>query len=356
MKQSFFLIVITILLSCQPIEKEIPGLNSKPEVRAAWLDFTSDDWTQELMDIMIGKITQANMNTIFVVTPPCNGNSGSPSPENFSSFVHQATEAGINVHVCVVSRYRISKEEPADYTQQEERDAQLEWAISLLTEYPELKGFHLDYIRYTFTPMDEIKREAVTQTVNSIHSEVMNQFPGKKVSAAVFHSRKTWAGSTEIKPDWFTNWLAKANNLNGYYDPVSVPVHLKFQQNPVEWISNNKIDYICPMVYVTDNDCWKTDLNMWKSFLGEDISKVVMGIGWFEANIDAEDIFQRVYYDPAAVVQKIKMGREAGVGGFSIFEINAGIERDQELIDALTIDSEVNDFNAPFKHKVSSPL
>jgi len=56
------------------------------------------------------------------------------------------------------------------------------------------------------------------------------------------------------------------------------------------------------------------------------------------------------------MVRKIKYGRQAGFKGFVIFELSAFRAIDQILIDALSVDSAANNFEAPFKNPSNSCL
>jgi hypothetical protein len=319
------------------IRNTSPELELQREIRGAWINppaFRTESKRTETLD----KVLRGGLNTLFVIAPPIGENEGWSEPDDFASFISGAKSEGLTVHGWVANKYRIEGQE-ADFGDIAEQDAQVQWAIDLLTEYPTLDGFHLDYIRYSWENVSLERMNGITETVRKI-KEAMGQ---KQVTAAVFRMNPmNWNVTEDEIPDWFTKWYA--NNPNSwfetYYSGNAVPQFMKYQQDPVIWANNDYADAIIPMQYTLDDVLWNKGAEHWKIFLPE--KHVYMGLGWENHNIN-----------PTHIVNKIKSGRELGVNGFVIFQLGGKKDgefiNDEPLIEALTIDSNLNDWSAPFK-------
>ncbi len=132
------------------------------------------------------------------------------------------------------------------------------------------------------------------------------------------------------------------------------PNHFSFQQNSPVWLGPAYAHSVIPMQYSSNRSLWRDEVDLWKSFtsfLGNGFDRLAMGLGWLtEAGHDDWT------HDAGALVDHIKYGRSQGVTGFVIFEFGTEGVDDQPLIDALTVDSLINDFDAPFKQSAESWL
>ena len=135
---------------------------------------------------------------------------------------------------------------------------------------------------------------------------------------------------------------------------------MKYQQDPVGWLDASIVDGIMPMQYTMDDAAWNEEVDTLKAFLGylgHDVSRVYMGLGW----LGTEDNHPDWGFDAEGIVRKIKYGRSQGLKGFVIFQIGGYNspghgEGDWTLVEALAIDSAANNFDAPFKDWIPSCL
>ncbi len=330
------------------------------EVRGTWLDPRAyqDPYTRATT---LRLITQTHLNTLFILAPPVNGNNGWTDPAVFSETVAAAKAAGLSVHAWIQNMRRISDETTVDFRDPDERAAQVAWVLALLEAYPLLDGVHLDYIRYD--AWDQVnkdgKMDAVSLTVADIYRALKARYPGKFLTATSFVLKPGYVNfETEDVPRWYRTWF-DAHPDNFYTDPYgegfpTIPIHMKFQQNPVGWIVSDTVDGVMPMQYTLSDTVWNREVDLWGSFLdfvGRDITPIYAGIGWVEA-----EGFPDWGYDAAGVVRKIKYGRAQGMRGFVIFEIGSPTHEDLTLLNALSVDGPLNEDDAPFAEAVPSCL
>ncbi|MCJ7739931.1 hypothetical protein MUP32_01260 [Candidatus Microgenomates bacterium] len=322
------------------------------ETRGTWLNpnaFNSDTRRTETLN----KIKQANLNTVFLAAYTLDGNYGWSQKADFDQFYTMLRQNNISVHVWVANMYRISG---VDFTDPVERTAQKNWAMSWFNHYPDLDGFHLDYIRYVWGDgkIYADKMKAVNNTVETIYNGIKSQYPNKKLSAAVFSSCKDYTHTEEQNaiPLWFKTWFNNHPN-NYYYDNYDgnihrTPIFMSVNQDPVTWITSNYINTVIPMQYTTDDSKWNTDADQWKSFLIQNGNYPAMGLGWLKP--DPNDPNSDWGFNAPGIVRKINYGRSLGFTGFVIFELgNANLPTgvsDGDLVNALA--------NGPFSSKVPS--
>jgi len=303
------------------------------EIRGTWLNPKSFD-SQLRRTATLTKLTTANFNTIFVAAPPIGDNYGWSDASHFLAFIQQADLLGFSVHVWVSNNNRI---EDVDFTSPAEQAAQAQWVLDLMAQYGTyLDGVHFDYIRYSDWEDVNIdgKMDGVTQTIANAYTQLKLNYPDKYLTCTSFDIEPNWEESYvdpplwgEDVPTWFKNWYA-ANPGSIFHggvvqglNYVGVPHHMKYQQNPVEWISGNICDGVMPMQYTMDQSPWEEEAGFWKDFLqfvNSDFQKTFMGIGWL-----SEDGHPDWGYDAAGVVNKINYGRSIGLKGFVVFQIGA---------------------------------
>lgn len=320
------------------------------EVRGVWIDELDNS---EKVVAIANNITAANLNTVFVVSPPIGANNGWSHKKQFLNFVKLASRNNLSVHIWVPNMYRRKNGAQSDFRSKKERKVQKKWVLSLLKKYKRyVDGIHFDYIRYYDweNVNDSQKMDAVNQTVHEMASAVRKKYKQMFVTATTVSTTPTWADfSAEDIPDWFRDWndAYPENIYESSYNFPTVPNHMKYQQDPITWIREGNLDAVMPMQYATGDTDWNQEADSWKSFLtyvGKEPTRVVMGIGWLE-----EAGHPEWGYDAAGVARKISYGRSLGYKGFAVYELNGGA-RDQELANVLTVDSADNSFSAPFKN------
>jgi hypothetical protein len=346
---SVFLLVTVFALEASEAVKE---------VRGAWIrenSITSAEQRKAVLDT----VKQANLNTIFLVVPPIGKNKGWSKPGDFQAFLTDAKAAGMSVHGWLRSGHRT---QGLDYTKPAEQKAQCDWAMALLKAHPELEGIHFDFIRYMrWGGPETAKMNAVTRVLQLTRQAMKQKYPGKFLTATSFPAaRFTYLGSGkwyEGVPQWYREWFA-ANPNNWYVEQAKKkpkyrpnwlvgPQHFSFQQNSQEWAAKDIVDLVIPMQYTQEDEIWKAEVDLWKSFLTPlkaDLGKVCPGIGWLSQRNRPE-----WRYDAPALVRHIKYGRSQGMKGFVIFALGLPRVDDTPLVRALTIDGPENDNNAPYK-------
>jgi uncharacterized lipoprotein YddW (UPF0748 family) len=343
------------------------------EVRGVWLNtpaFNSESRREDTLN----KICRANLNTLFILAPPVRDNQGWSTHESFSALLEEAKSQGMSVHAWIANRYRTSG--GVDFTLSQEQSKQVHWAIDLLSKYPTLDGIHFDYIRYEgWQKGDYQKMGSVSNTVRLAFNAIHRHFPEKFLTAAVLESTPNHANyKQDYIPQWFRDWI-KVHPVNSYapsgakyqYNSLlqrfidtiipngkagySVPQGFKYQQDSMGWLMGGFIDAIMPMEYTTNDTLWQENVKNWISFRDGETSGIYLGLGWLKKKGKPD-----YDYDAPGVVRKIKYGRQIGLKGFVIFQLAAFLDIDYALIDALAIDSEANNFDAPFENPVRSCL
>lgn len=326
------------------------------EVRGVWLNPPAFN-TPTTRAETLAKINAGHINTVFMLAPPIAEFKGWSDPDAFSAMIADLKDVGVSVHIWVANLYRVVGTS-ADFRDPAEQAAQVAWADALLSAYPQVDGYHLDYIRSeNLMPVNESGwLDGVSATVSAIADHMAQNYPKYHLTAAVWRvSPESADFTTEDIPQWFLDWY-NANPGNPYDHPdylgtTSVPVNMKVQQDPVSWMRDTAITGVIPMEYCTNDNWWQAEVDHWRLFMddqGQDMNQIFMGVGWLDT--------QWSDYDPPAVVRKIKYGRTQGVGGFVIFELGYSEADDWPLMNALTIDSTENEYDAPYETWVSSCL
>ena len=340
------------------------------ELRAVWLNGRAfrDAAAQ---DATLLKLKRANLNTVFLIAPQIGDNPGWSPPEAFGQFVKKLQEHGFAVHGWLLNHRRL---QIVDFSDPNEQAAQVQWAIGLLDHYQALDGVHLDYIRAPqWGKSSKVVTDGVTSTVRKIHDAIGAKYPGKLLSCAGFvgsepayrgFRRKDgtidWSGEV---PKWFQEWYVanpdnyftrlvasgKRKNLEPQF--VCGPNFLAYQQDTVTWLRTGAIDAVIIMNYTMNDEKWRAETEVWKSFLNGNIGNLYMGLGWL-----VEKGHDDWGYDPKRLCGKIQGGRQNGLKGFSIFTMAFDPKQDEVLIQVLSEDSDVNGDQAPFKTPAQSPL
>lgn len=339
-------VVTSIIFFHEVSDLAISG-ESSCEVRGTWLNAEAFDSAAKRKDIL-KKIGQANLNTVFLIAPPIQENPGHSTHENFSAMLKGATLQGISVHAWITSWFRLP--EGVNFTLPQEQAQQVQWAKELLMKYPAIDGIHFDYIRYmNWENAEYDKMQSVSNVIRLAFRAIKQHNPRKLLTAAVISSTPNYANyKKEYIPGWFSAWK-KAHPRNSYSTFGGlirnyVPEGFKYQQDAIGWLNGSFIDAIIPMEYVMDDTRWQKNVKHWLSFRDGNPNGIYIGLGWLEEKGEPDFGF-----DAPGIVRKIKYGRQLGFKGFVIFELSAFNHIDQTLINALSVDSGANDFNAPFK-------
>ncbi|MBI1371330.1 MAG: hypothetical protein GC159_01020 [Phycisphaera sp.] len=321
------------------------GPTSTPEVRGVWVNYYAI--TPDRAAGTLRSVVDAKCNAVFLRAPTIHNrygdNHGKSDAQQFAAFVDAATARGLAVHAWITNKMRAGDTQ-VDFTDANERAAQAQWAVDLLTRYPKLAGVHLDYIRYSeWGNPDAAKMGAVTATVRAIREAIRKEHPGKMLTAAVFTADPsyvggTWGGVTKWEgdlPQWYRAWHArdahnhyvtepKARHDDGRfkdYDPVHLygPVFFHMQQDPVMWIVDDLVDGVFVMQYTSNRPRFEAEVLAWRAMLGERADRVWMGLGWLTE--DGQPDWRR---DAAALAHHIAYGRAHGVTGYCVFTL--GVE------------------------------
>ncbi len=346
----FFAVFLGAVSSVQAGEGNIV---SSCETRAVWLNPYAFDSSAKRNETL-QKILDANLNTAFLLVPDDARYPVWSRVNDFEAMTDLLYSNGIEVHVWLINLHRVQGVN-SDFTDPTEQEAQKDWAIDFLEDYDKLSGVHFDYIRYENQDrLHDDKIDGISQTIQTTQSAIDEYFPGKHLTAAVWNLGQDCAdyrngydaGGDDI-PAWFRAWfnsnignpLNRWDNLDyclgqGYLDPYGVPTQMTVEQDSVTWVSNDYLDKIISMEYVYDTNWWSEEVDIWNEFLGTDISKVHMGLGWYQ------DIWNGAGVTPAevadAIVDKITYGRNNGITGFSIFEFGESGTDDSILINRLS--------------------
>jgi hypothetical protein len=320
------------------------SIGDQCEVRGAWICWDSWNVDATKRSTLLNKVKEANLNTVFLQGLP---HKPSTEAQNYESFISEAKAMDISSHIWLESGQRLYWQtgEWVDYTDPAEPQAQADWALYALSQYPEADGIHLDYIRTAHNKGDlrvinsTGEMDGVTATVKMINDGMKSSFPGKFLTAAVLPADPKPPDNIDFNqshiPQWFINWSQATGGQapGGYSYGVyqKAPWFMNVHQNSPEWLSLGNIDAVIPMKYTKYYDQFQKDVGSWKSFLSylnADAGRLYMGIGWAEAswmgNFDVDGIIKRISY-----------GRSQGLKGFVIFRLDAPGAPDQKLINAL---------------------
>ncbi|TXT59098.1 MAG: hypothetical protein BAJALOKI2v1_250004 [Promethearchaeota archaeon] len=319
----------------------------KDEMRAVWLNDYAFN-TEALRTEAVNKIKDANLNTVFLLAPPIDNNRGWSTPDDFRYMLALLKSENLTVYAWICNLYR-REGILTDYTNASEREAQKNWTLALLKEYEQLDGIHFDYIRYqNLSVVNSTKLQAIKETLFLVKNAISIQFPDKVLSTASFPLSGEISRTEDDIPHWYDEWFnnPKNNDINRWnrsgYSYKGIPTPFRVQQDPKNWITQNVIDFTISMEYCYEDSWWKGEVDIWNSWLGSNISQVMMGLGYYSG------IWQDPNLTPSAVaeaiVNKIHYGRANNITGFSIFEFGEPGTNDYILIDALTKGP-----NAPFK-------
>ncbi|MBD3406134.1 MAG: hypothetical protein GF411_08420 [Candidatus Lokiarchaeota archaeon] len=351
-KQLVYFCLITVCISFMPTNGEHNFANQTIETRAVWLNdyaFNSDN----IRNDTINKIRTANLNTVFLIAPPIGGNKGWSDPNDFAVMLDVLSADGLSVHAWIANLYRL-KGVAADFTNETEQIQQISWVKQLLTTYPKLDGIHFDYIRSKeLETVNSTQMNAISDLIGQAKVEISNLFPDKFLTTAGWPLSGEIRASEDQLPQWYIDWFNEyeTDSVNRWnkagYNHDGYPTCFGVQQDPVDWIANEQLDYHISMEYCFDTDWWKGEVDIWNTFPEEVVEQTFMGLGWYSGVWQEETITQEQV--ATEIVNKIRYGRLNNISGFSIFELNEPENNDSLLIDALSGDS-----TAPFYTEATS--
>jgi uncharacterized lipoprotein YddW (UPF0748 family) len=172
------------------------------------------------------------------------------------------------------------------------------------SRYP-IDGIHLDFIRWnenikaTEKTASAIKRFKSEMKMNSLTA--LQAWRAQKISSFVKGAR---VNVKKLRP----NAVFSAAVLASYPSCVRTVGH-----DWIEWIDSGKVDYIVPMNYMQDLEKYKTLLSR-QATTAQRAGKIISGLGVTanESRLEAID-----------VINQINAGRNVGVAGVSLFDLNA---------------------------------
>ncbi len=334
-------VFINIINREQPTTiNNISTSQNSEEFRGVWLNSYAFD-NPNVRAENFKKITDANLNNVFLITPPIKNNNGWCEYDDFIQMFTILKNEGLKVYAWVACLYRTEGIE-ANFSDPSEQIAQKEWAIEILLNFSNLDGIHFDYIRTgSLGTVSHQSQNDIKTLLNITNQEIQKRFPGKSFSTAT----KPLSGALSNPGDqilqWFVNWFENPINddINRWktepYNYDGIPLPFRFQQDPRTWIVESVVDFTISMEYSYSTSWWNGEVDIWNSFLGDDVSHIYMGLGYHpgvwddEVTVTKEMVAQEI-------VSKIEYGRVHNIAGFCIFEFGNPEIDDYILIDALT--------------------
>jgi hypothetical protein len=263
-----------------------PPSSTPAYIRAGWVNPYA--YSEAEREETLTLFEQAQLNTAFVLSP------NADQIGNFVALIDALRARNIRPHLWVwcMSFVRASS------ANADQRKAYAQQLAELLAGCG-LDALHLDGIRfdkydtstktgpYAHMPkIDAAKTAAVTATVAAIRAAV----PQATLSAAVQLISNNSHRSYGPFPDW----------------PEDAPYHHEVQQNPLDWLNKNLIDFVVPMNY-QPSPHWDYESEQWP-----DPSRVVMGLAWRTGET----------YTPTPAQAAAHAHAATKFAGFSVFEIN----------------------------------
>jgi uncharacterized lipoprotein YddW (UPF0748 family) len=317
------------------------------ELRGAWCHrgYGIAGWTWEQT---AGQMAASGLNTLFVNVATA-GQADYPSAvldasatfrergDQMRACLKACTPRGIRVHAWKLC-FSLGQNPPPDLLAKFRRAGRLqrtddgavrEWlcpshpdnrllearaAAELVSQYRDLAGVHLDFIRFPGSdgcycdtcrqgfekalgrrlanwpaavsaggalarPWNDFRRQMITETVRRVAEAVRQVRPDANVSAAVF-----------------SNWTSARDSV---------------AQDWVTWAQKRYVDFVCPMNYHGGAEAQKSDVLRQLAWLRGTGVEVYPGIGVSTAKLD-----------PIEVIRQINVSRAAATGGFVLFELN----------------------------------
>ncbi len=340
--------------------------NVKFETRATWLWGSSID-SNEKINRNIKKILKANLNTVFIMIPKTFYGHGYGKEKLFASFLKLAYRNGISLHAWFANGRRLGRKNQINFSDKNEQQNQVLWVSHFLNRYSKyLDGIHLDHIRIKKgVPVNSDAIKGITDTISGIRKFMKKNYPEKFLTTTIFSVSPVFIRPyntpfvwNQDVPSWHKDWIK--HNPNSWYRVkkrgqiiIGTPYFLIYQQDPIFWIKQGLVDAIISMQYTTLDKKWRDEFTQFHSFFkyaGIKDRHLLMGLGWVPKRNEKST---RGYNAPG-IVRKIKEGRRNSLKGFSIFILSNHGHDDSQLIKALTIPSETNDFNPPFSKRAIS--
>lgn len=226
------MILLTLILSTITLAAE-----SKSDVRGVWLQPYAI--TEKTRVATLDEVRRLQLNTVYLRTPTINAQGdthhGSGNVADFTAALKQLRQSNVTVHAWITNKMRMGKDQ-VDFTSEQERTKQAQWAVAILDRWKGLAGVHLDYIRYSKWDRPNAKKmNGVTATVRSIRTAMRKSHPGKQLTAAVFTADFSYLGGRwgaggspqwdGDVPAWFQQW--QKTNANNVYLTRPAALHRK---------------------------------------------------------------------------------------------------------------------------------
>ena len=341
------------------------GLMVSPacETRGVWIN-NGAIRDSALVQATYNDIVKSNLNTVLVISYPLNNNWGPASQSNWEAFYTLLVRRGIKVYVVLNSHKRINGNEFAiDYSLPSEWEAQGQWGLDFIQKYKDLSGVQYDNLRYPVsTAFQTSFITDMDNTVKRIHDKIKPVFPDKLLAVYDGQTDPVARQPNVPEPSWLKTWLADhpANSyqFNGtqYY-----PEFNKYDR--LGWILNGWMDIYFSGGYSTSVGLWNRRTALWKEILDGSNSRyldnIYFGLPWMKLTPDIiwpdGTRYPGAGSDPRAAVEMINSSRRNGMSGVVIFQYENGASN-TPLVNALTVDGQINNSSAPYKNPTDSCL
>lgn len=179
--------------------------------------------------------------------------------------------------------------------------------LDIVSNYPELDGIHLDYIRYPGRNYGH-SRESLTRFASEHETTKIswNDWRKKQITDFIIELRTR---TNIIRPNLLITAAVIANIHEAEYD---------YAQDWVYWLNNGIIDRAYPMAYAKDYSVFERILNR----IGESVDKekVVIGLRAWQEN------FPRIDYSVDRIIEKARLVRSHDFSGIALFSYD-GIKK-----------------------------
>ncbi len=317
----------------------------KHEIRAVWLtanfgldwpsipvrtDSDIDQQKKDLCDIL-DKLQQSNFNVVFLQTRLRGDVAYSSTIEPWSSYIKKKSEKqnydpleyaieacherGMECHAWFVTYpvgkrknlgkdgAKMTKKYGSEYFLDPGNPNTSKYLLLLVDEIVnkyDIDGFHFDYIRYPdqadgFPDLDTYKKYGSGKNLKDWRRDNINRF--------------VYQAYDNIKA--IKSWVQVSSSVVGMYEKVSPlnsyrTAYSGVYQDPADWLSKGKHDFIVPMMYYSD-DLFFPFIKNWKEKSAG--RWIVPGIGVYRLDANDKD------WNSKIILDQIDYCREQGTNG-----------------------------------------
>jgi uncharacterized lipoprotein YddW (UPF0748 family) len=171
--------------------------------------------------------------------------------------------------------------------------------LDIVSNYPDLDGIHLDYIRYPAKHLGyskiSVNRFQEFKTTNNIE---WNDWRILQLTNLIKEFRDL---ALAINPNLAITAAVMA-------DAQEAKIH--YAQDWISWINNGILDRVYPMAYAKEYNNFHRVVSYYSDLLPQE--KIVIGLrAWQES--------PKQYYDVSRIIEKANLSRQFGFGGIALF-------------------------------------